>query len=263
MLTLTLQSINTLVKILFVPIALLIVREAGSDRSFLTVAWRWVAAAFLVSGISSLVQGVWAIVAFRGGAGSMELESYIAWMPALNYSRFSTAIFLAIGLATLPYLPAQLRPYRLTMLIGLAAGAGLVGVLLGFAEGPFVRGLHNSRLSVLQLVETLVLFAALWVAVVRRTMDLWLWLCLFIYAFRQSINSLIWAGTAWGVLPGVWHPPFWTSPALGIGMWVLMVGIAGHRLLHSRRGAPIAPVFSPAGTSSVAESAPGISSIHR
>lgn len=244
MLTLALQTIAAVLKLVFVGVAVGVTRRQRDDPSLPASAWRWLAMAFLVSGVSGIIQAFWAVAAFAAGAGTEVYELYIGGIPAMNYSRFAVAILLGLGLTAMPMLPPRVKSTPDRWLVAAALAAALLGVAAGLLEGPFVGGLHHSRIAVLQLVETAVLFSALLVGVARGGMDIWLWLCLFIYGFRQALNALVWAATAWDAVPGAWYPPFWLSPVIGVTMWLLMIAFASRRLILARRGVAVGSAFT-------------------
>jgi hypothetical protein len=179
----------------------------------------------------------------RAGAGSKIYEMYISAMAAMNYSRYGVAIALGVALCLLPFLGERAARVGSAAVLTGALAAAALGVLAGLGETTFVAGVHSSRLAQLQVVETAVLLTALFVAVLRSSMDTWLWLALFVYAFRQALNTLLWAAAARGVLPGEWHPPYWLTPLIGIATWLVMIGLAWHRLTLARRRIPAHPIF--------------------
>ncbi len=242
MLTLTLQSVSALLKLGFVAVAFSLRRYVSNDRGLYVTSWRWLTAAFLVSGLSGGIQASWAVAAVRAGVGSATYELYIAAMPGLNYSRFMVAISLGIALSVLPFMPERASRARFGSLVAGALAAAAVGVLCGQAE-RFDPALHATRVAVLQFFETAVLLTALLVAVLRSSMDTWLWLTLFVYTFRQALNTVVWAAAALGYAPGAWHPPFWAAPLLGVVMWSLMIALGWRRLLLARRGAVVSAIF--------------------
>jgi hypothetical protein len=244
MLTMTLLSISALLKTVFAGLAVRVVASIGQAHTRPAVSWVWLAAAFLVSAISGLAQAVWAALAFEKGAGSSVMDLYVRWMPAMNYSRFGVMVGLGIGLSVVAFLSPRPAFSRLFWPVVISAVLLFPGFIAGYLEGPYVRGFHQSRLSILQLVETLALLAALFFAVIRRSMDTWLWLALFVYGFRQVVNTLTWAGTVWLSTPGAWHPPVWLDPAIGIAVWLTMIGIATHRLRLARRGTTASSIFA-------------------
>jgi hypothetical protein len=243
LLTLVLQSMSSLLKLAFVLVALAIVRRQRNEASLPAACWRWVGLALLVSAASDLLQSVWAVAAVAGGEHSRVYQLYLAWMPAMNYSRYAIAIGLGLVLTALPFAGDRLRLLRGEAIVVAATAIALVGVAGGLLEGGFTGSVHTFRLAVLQVAETSALFAALLVAVVRTSMDGWLWLTLFVYTFRQAVESLLWSAQA-GSATGAWHPPFWASPAIGVVMWLAMVGLAHRRLTLARRDVPAPGIFA-------------------
>jgi hypothetical protein len=262
MLTMTLLSITAVLKVVFAGICLAVVARIRPVRSAAETSWVWITAAFLVSAASGLFQGVWAAFAFAAGPGQPVFEGYLRWLSAMNYSRFGVMIGLGVSLSVLALLPSRPAFTRMSPPLLISATLLLPGILAGYMEGSFESGLHASRLSVLQVVETLALLGALFVAAVRRSMDSWLWLALFVYGFRQAVNALLWAGNAWIEVPGAWHPPVWVDPAIGIGIWLVMIGFAGRRLQLARRGSGATTIFAVPGDAEYGQPA-SATGIHR
>ncbi|CAN5626651.1 hypothetical protein BH23GEM8_BH23GEM8_01880 [soil metagenome] len=244
MLTLTLTTVAAVLKMVFAGIAAAIVLRCRQDGSMAMTAWRWALGAFLVSGLSGVFQAVWAVMAVRGGAGSDVWDSYMEWMPAMNYSRFTVMVGCGITLAALPFLPVRARDISLTIICLVSTVLLLPGIAAGMIEGAYVGERHAPNLAVWQVVETVALLAALFSAVVRQTMDSWLWLALCIYAIRQAANAIIWAASTTYGVEGAWHAPFWMSAAVGITMWSIMIGMAVKRLWLARQGIPAMTIFA-------------------
>jgi hypothetical protein len=242
MLTLILSTVVVVLKMVFVGIAAAIVLRSHGDRSLAMIAWRWALGAFLASGISGVVQDIWAHMAIAGGAGSAAWDSYMEWMPAMNYSRFTVMVGAGVALAALPFLPVRARHISWTTILLMSTALLLPGVMAGLNEGVFVNERHVTNLAIWQVAETIVLLAALFSAVIRKSMDSWLWLCLCVYAIRQAGNALIWAAST--TVEGSWHPPFWSGPALGVATWSIMIGLAVRRLWLARHDVPVRTIFS-------------------
>jgi len=244
MLTLTLTTAAVVLKMVFVGIAAAIVLHCRHDRSLPMIAWRWAMGAFLISGTSGVIQDIWARMAVAGGAGSAIWDSYMSWMPAMNYSRFTVMVGCGLMLAALPFLPPRPRDVSLITICLFSTALLLPGLAAGLLEGAYVGERHGPILAVWQVVETVALFAALFSAVVRQSMDSWLWLCLCVYAIRQAINALIWAAHTTLGVDGAWHAPYWASAAVGVLMWSVMIGLAVRRLLLARHDMTARTIFS-------------------
>jgi hypothetical protein len=166
------------------------------------------------------------------------------WMPAMNYSRFSVMVGCGIALAALPFLAARARDISFTTICLVSTGLLLPGLASGLIEGAYVNERHATNLAIWQVVETIALLAALFSAVVRQSMDSWLWLCLCIYGIRQAANAMIWAASTTFGLEGAWHAPYWMSAAVGVTMWSIMIGLAVRRLWLARQDMPAMAIFS-------------------
>jgi hypothetical protein len=244
LLTLTLQTVTAVLKLIFVGIAILIVRRHAEPVSPPGAAWRWIAISFLVSGISGLFQSLWAVRAYVSGPGSEVYARYLAWMPAMNYSRYAIVFLLAGILILLAFGRVPPRVLRPGVILTLCVAAALVGAMAGLREGAFAPGVHAARLAELQVVEMLLLLAALFAAVVFGSMDAWLWMTVLVYALRQSFNTLLWAAHAAGAVDGAWNPPFWMGAAVGCVAWLGMIALALGWLRRARQGRPVSIIFS-------------------
>jgi hypothetical protein len=242
MLTLILSDLAVVLKMVFVGITAVIVLRSRHDPSLAITAWRWVLGAFLASGISGVVQAIWARMAITGGADSAVWDSYMDWMPAMNYSRFTVMAGMGVALAALPFLPARARNISSITIFLISTALLLPGTAAGLHEGAFVNARHVTNLAIWQVVETIALLAALFSAVTRQFMDSWLWLCLCVYAVRQAVNAVIWAAST--TVEGAWHAPFWTGPAVGVAMWSIMIGLALRRLWLAKQRIPAGMIFS-------------------
>ncbi len=258
MITMTLLSITALLKAVFAALAVAVVGRCGYAREATEMQWVWLSAAFAVSAASGLFQAVWAAFAFAAGPGGAVYESYLAWLPAMNYSRYGVMIALGVCLSVLPFLPFRPAFASFSWPIFISGAMLLPGIVAGYTEGAYAPGLHPSRLSVLQVVETFALLSALFVAVVRRTMDTWLWLILFLYAVRQAVNALLWAAYAWRALPDGWQTPNWLDPAVGIVVWSTMIALAEHRRRLARRGSSAPIIFALGGDEANVRGSTGI-----
>ncbi|HEV2149962.1 MAG TPA: hypothetical protein VGR37_21370 [Longimicrobiaceae bacterium] len=238
-----LQSAMAFATVAFAVAALLAARQTGG-RSFHTVAWLVTGVAFLLEGISSTLQSSGAIWAVVEGPGSAVYEAYLRWSTVGNLGRSFLKIGLGFALLLLP-LGGRFSARRQTAIavawffLFLALGS-----ILGLRDGP-VQARHFSLVAVLDTVEMIVTWAALFGAISWNSIDRLLWVALALNGVRQALNVIWTSALAWVDMPGAWAP----SPALmqfyACVTLAIMTGLAVWRLRLTRRGVNVPGLLEP------------------
>jgi hypothetical protein len=240
--TLHVQTLTALLQLTFALLAARIwIRSA--ERSGTAAPWGLAALFFGIGAASSILHSGWAIAAVRVGAGHTLYESYLEWMPGLNYGRSLTGIGFALCLPLVGFANGPRRRHALALFLGVAALALAGGQLMGAVEGALDMRVHPTRIALLHVVELIALLGALLVSIQLRTLDSWLLLAITVYAFRQGINAVLGVGFSWIGLAEVWHPPFWLVHMIGAVGWSLMIILAALRLRRTRSARVVAAAF--------------------
>lgn len=244
MLTLWLQVAVSVLSVTFGIAALLIARGSHDFPEPHRKTWTTVALAFLLGGASNVMQNAGAVWAFIAGPASSVWAEYLLWAPVGNHSRAFLRVAMAaalLGVASI-WIRARIQRRELLLLFG---GAMFTGALNGRGEGAISAGVHFSSVAVLNTIEVSVILPALFVGMVHSTMDRLLWAALGVYAVRQTLNVISFSALAWLDVPGTWTPHPAHAQAIGVACYVIMIGIAVHRLQLAQRGLAVPSLLEP------------------
>jgi len=242
-LTLALQFVNVGLTLGFAVLILLISQRSSWASSARRHSCWLVGVAFAINGISGLVQRILAVWAFVAGPESPVYTGYLQAAPAMNQSRTGLEIALTLLLAWIAVRGE--RPLAWWLLLpGLIAG-GAAGTVIGLLEGTLVASRHFSMVALLEGLEMVALLAMLLLALIRNSMDRFLWLALATYAVQQSFNAIWTSALAWENMPGGWAPRPWMFPAQMALLGCVMLAIALRRYQLARRGVHVPSLLEP------------------
>jgi hypothetical protein len=111
-----------------------------------------------------------------------------------------------------------------------------VGSVVGAIEGAFQMDRQYTMLSVVSGATVVVLFAALYTALVRNTADWYLWVALALYSVREALNSMTEAARGAGFISNDWMPDPVSIFLLGAASMVVMIACTLLRLGVLRAG---------------------------
>ena len=233
MVTLVLQCLVGVLALVFGVLAVRVARSQNDGSPWQRLNWTTVGAAFAMGGISNSLYNVAAVWAFMSGPSSIAWASYLRWSPAGNYAGALTKIAMAVVLLAISLRASGWRQRHIAGTLLAAYGAGS---LLGWMEGSHEESVHYTNLAAFDMIEAVVLLGALFVGLVRNSIDRLLWICVGLYAFRQVLNVLFLSAMSWIRVPGAWAPQPVHLQIFAMVGYLLMAVIAAHRLRLARRG---------------------------
>lgn len=207
------------------------------------LSWEVVGLVFLLGGVSSIFQNVFAVVAYLGGSGSAAWNSYAVWAPVGNYGRTLAKSMLSLLLCLLPLAHRVTLQRARLITIGASVLMFAVGTVLGLMEGPLRMSVHFSMYSVFETVELVLLLVALFVAVQTSSVDRLLWAAMALYAARQALNALSYGALSWWGTAGRWAPSGLHIHVMGVIGYVLMAWLSWKRIRLARQGIPVPGMF--------------------
>lgn len=235
MITAVLQCAVAVLKLCFGAAALRVARLTPAEGARST-AWMVVGLACAVAGVNGVLHSGWAMWALLEGPGATLYGSYLAWAPAVNYSRHAIMLLMAAVLLFLPMLDRLPRPTLVRAGLAVLLAAAAAGAWMGAGSGTPDWLEHFVATAALDAVEMLLLFGALLTALVQGTMDRLLWVALTVYATRQSLNVLSFSAIAWEGVPDAWSPSPVHIAATGTVLWAVLLALALRRLALAGRG---------------------------
>lgn len=230
MLTLTFQWAALSAFAVFGVLALLVgARDRRVSREN-AMAWSLSGVAFTLHGANAAAQvgfGTWAYVA---GADTPVYDAYLRYGVLFNHSRTFALVAFAIALMVLALRPALHPRFLRLATIGILASAA-VGAFVGSMEGTFLPSRHFVAVALWDVVELLIMLAALFVLLLSSRADRLLWYALCVYAFSLALNVVWFAALSrWGV-PGEWAPKPWHAQFYRFLLTSLMAVLAARRLM--------------------------------
>lgn len=244
MTTLVLQSVVTVLSLVFAVLAWRIARARTGVPDEHRAAWILVAVAFMWRVGTTFPQNLAAIRAYLSGPGSSFYETYLHWAPVINHGRALPASALGFGLVLLPRLRTctPTRIWRWSTLVVLVLFLG--GAYMGWREGR-TSAFHLSALAVFNSVEMVGLLAGLLVGLFTSSLDRHLWLLLAVYALHLAFN-IVWLSALTGFfVPNEWYPSPKAMQIYALAAYAAMIALVVRRLLHARRGIPVPALLEP------------------
>jgi hypothetical protein len=244
MTTAVLQCVIGVLKLCFGAAGLRVSRLTRGEEVRST-AWLLVGLSCAVAGVNSVLHSGWALWALLEGPEAEVYRSYLAWAPAVNYSRHAIMLLMALGLLGLPLLhrlprASLVRGATAALLTGMAAAAWV-----GSGEGAPEWAEHYITMAALDGAEMILVFTALLAALVLGTMDRLLWAALTVYATRQAVNVLSYSAIAWIQVPGAWSLSPRYIASTGAVLWAVLLALALRRLALAGRGQPSPALLEP------------------
>jgi hypothetical protein len=232
-LTLTLQELLAVLTLGLGLVALRVAPRPG--RSTRTGAWFMAGVTFTCDGTLSLVHSTIAVAAVAAGPGSSFYAAFLRLSPLGNDARALLILGFALGLGWVVLLERPLPPRR--VVAGSAAALAAVGFVAGLAEGPLQRGgVHFGVLSLFGAATAVLLFAALYRAMMRESVDWLFWVALALYAAQEALSSNIQGVLSWAGFGGAWAPPVPSQMWIGLVSSFVMLACTLRRLAIARAG---------------------------
>ena len=217
--TFILQCINPL---LLGTAALLCLRVRVPQNPHVETAWRLTGIAFLWHALSGVLQNVFGGIAMVAGTSSATMKAYLEANPVMNHSRTFLLYGLMAALIVLAFMRGQpgrafWRGAWAALLVGFLAGAAW-----GVREGTFTEARHYSAVAVWDVVELVLLMAALFALLVSNRADRLLWAFLSVYGLGLALG-IFWFSLLAQLNLGTWIPKTWTGHAERIFFNTLLI----------------------------------------
>jgi hypothetical protein len=231
--TLTLQLLTPLLRVGFGVLALRVASQPGTSAH--TAVWFMAGVTFVCAGAVATLHAVLAVGAALAGEGTTFYDVYLRFMPPGNDARSVVVLGFALAFAWVVLL-GRPAPGRRTI-VGGAAGLLAAGFVAGLFEPPVgAGGGHFSVMSCFGAATAVLLFAALYRALVRETIDWLLWVALALYAVQEAIISNIQGVLSWAGFGGGWAPPPRAMYWVGVLSAFAMLACTARRLAIARAG---------------------------
>lgn len=202
-----------------------------------TAAWFMAGATFAQEGALGTFHALVAVAAALAGPGSTLWAVYIRLTPSGNDARNVVVLGFALALG---WVVALERPAPGRRVI-VAAATALIGIgfVAGLAE-PSVEqqrgGDHFTVMACFGAATAVLLFAVLYRAMMRESMDWLLWIALTVYATQEALSADIQSALSWAGFHGGWSPPARSMHWVGAVSALVMLACALHRLAITRAG---------------------------
>ena len=209
----------------------------GPGTSARQAAWFMAGVTFASEGAVALVHSILAVAAVLAGDRSDFWPVYMRFVPAGNDSRSTVVLGFALAFAWVVLL-GRPSPGRRAIVCA-AAGLIATGFVVGLFESPVdqQRGVdHFSITSYLGAATAVLLFAALYRAMVRESIDWLLWVALAFYAVKEALSSNVQMVISWAGLGGGWAPTPRISLWVGLVSSFIMLACTVRRLAIARAG---------------------------
>ena len=233
--TLALQETVALLTLGFGVLALRVAPRPGSSAR--TAAWFMAGVTFTLDGVLAVIQDTAAVAAVAAGRESAFYRLFVDILPVGNDARSVLVLGFAAGLAWVLLLGRPTPSAR--AIVAAACLLLLVGSALGLAEPPVQQqggGDHIGLMSLFGAATALLLFASLYRAMVRESVDWLLWTALALYAAHEALSSNIQTVIAWAGFRSGWAPPVRAMMWVGLVTACVMVacsmgGAQGRRVV--------------------------------
>lgn len=216
----------------------LCLRVRASDNAYHHAAWRITGIAFLWHAASDLAQNVFGGIAIRAGGQSATMKAYLVANPVMNHGRTFLVYGLLLSLVAIAFYPREpdRRFWRMALM---ALSVGFVaGSAVGVHEGGFNETRHYSAVAIWDVIELVMLMAALFALLVTNRADRLLWAFLSAYGVALALGVFWFTDMAQRAL-GAWQPPTWILAATRLLFDALLVSIAARRLACQRNARPV------------------------
>ncbi|HVG46102.1 MAG TPA: hypothetical protein VM890_15270 [Longimicrobium sp.] len=234
-------ALQVLVAVITMGIGVLALRVApGPGTSARTAAWFIAGVTFASEGLVATFHSILAVGAALAGPGTVFYTVYLRFMPAGNDARVVVVFGFALGLGWVLLL-GRPSPGKRTIVAATAVllAAGFVAGLFEPPVAPQQGADHFSVMSYFGAATAVLLFAALYRAMVRETVDWLLWVALALYAVQEALSSNIQIVLSWAGLSGGWSPPAKAMLWAGLVSAFAMLACAARRLAIARAGGEV------------------------
>jgi len=209
----------------------------GPGTSARTAAWFMAGVTFASEGAVAMVHSILAVVAVLAGDRSGFWPVYMRLVPVGNDSRITVVLGFALAFAWVVLL-GRPSPGRRAIILA-AVGLIAAGSVIGLFESPFdqAQGVdHFSVMSYFGAATAVLLFAALYRAMVRESIDWLLWVALAFYAVQEALSSNVQMVISWAGLGGGWAPTPRACLWAGLVSSFIMLACTARRLAIARAG---------------------------
>jgi hypothetical protein len=231
-LVLSVQAAQALLTLAFGVAALRVCSRPSSGGRI--CAWYLTGVTFTTSGALATLLNVVAVAAVAAGSKSPVYALSMRLGPPGNDGRGFAVLGFAIAFALLcaGRLGELTRP-RVAAWVGMPLA---VGTVVGAVEGAFQIDRQYTMLSVVSGATVVVLFIALYAALVRNSADWYLWIALALYSVREALTSITEAARAAGYISKEWGPDPVSILWMGAASMVVMIACTLLRLGVLRAG---------------------------
>ena len=231
-------ALQLLVPVLLLGFGVLALRVAPRPgTSPRTAAWFMAGVTFAAEGELATVHALAAVGAVLAGPGTRFWDVYLRLLPSGNGARSMVVLGFALALAWVVLLKRPSPPPR--AIVAAAAALMAAGFVAGLFESPIEQQKgreHWSMMSYFGAATAVVLFATLYWAMVRESVDWLLWVALALYAVQEALTSNIQMVLSWAGFGGGWAPAARTMSWVGLVSAFIMLVCTARRLALARAG---------------------------
>jgi hypothetical protein len=243
-LTLGLQSFNTVLGLAFGILSLLVARALRNERGLERYAWYVTGVVIVVQYLPKALQDVFGTTAYFAGPETALYTAYLTWAPVANHSRGVLRCTLFLALIAVAVLGRRSVRHQSFFHVVVVVSA-LLGGVAGYFEGSIMAARHFTHVAASESLGLVLGAAVLMMAMFRPLMDIYLWICLVLVAFRGVVSALFMAALAWADVPGAWTPAPWHLQLVLAMASILIVTAAVVRLRLARQGRAVGDLLPP------------------
>lgn len=231
------QSAIALGLLIFAYVASRVAAQLPASERVFRYGWTFTAIAFLAQGLNMAVHCAFAILAFRGGRGSLLWDAILVWHPILNHSRTFLLTAYCVVLSVALFQAQRTRPLpSLRLATAVILGGMVLGGVVGWQEDAFSGITHFSAVALFDIMELLALMTVLFVGLLTGSMDRGLWASLAVNAFVLALSVLWFASLSRIDISGQWAPRPYHIHLSKAALYLVMVGIAYRQWTRLRDG---------------------------
>jgi hypothetical protein len=238
--TLAMQCVVAVLTVVFGIMALRVAHATRRNPVHHRAGWLLTGIVFTILGFSTAIQNfVAAPWAYFAGEGAPAFELYIRYSPAGNHSRGFLVVAYAMMMVGLAGIWRVAHRHFVGVVVGLSLAAMSLGAVVGWREGPLVQVTHWTATAISDSAELIFLLGALFIGVVRNTIDRLLWIALMIFTVHELLDVAWYSALAWSDVPGAWSPPTVYLHMYASVAYMLMIVVVARRIRLARQGVKV------------------------
>ncbi|HET6229458.1 MAG TPA: hypothetical protein VFE05_05210 [Longimicrobiaceae bacterium] len=227
--TFILQIAVVLLKLVFGIGCIVIAKRSAEPLAERRAGWLFTGFCFTLTGVHGALQsalGGWAMLA---GAGSAPMRAYLRVQPVANHGRGFAMVGFASLLCVLLARGKLARAGDAKFATAWLGSWMVAGSAWGMIDGGAPASQHYGVITYTSALTVLVMLVALYLAVVRDSLDHLLWLALATYTVREVVDVSITTAFSFIRTPDAWVPSFSLLQVMGVLSYVIMLGLVGRR----------------------------------